>query len=853
MNKEVLKVLLLPLAILANHAQSQEVSYSPADPAITNEKQILYWMQKRGELAVDASDAEKKKALEQYLKPFSNRNHHYQSDFEIESQQKLLNRKIQKRSLSPQLVLGSNPSAEKTVKVLAVLIDFPDLPYNDNRLTSGSTPMYYPSYPVSHYEGLLFSENGYAGPSGQTLRTVRQYYKAVSGGSFNFTGEVKGWFRAENDASYYGRNAPGTNNDVNAPELVKEAVRQAAVTMSASELASYDIEDPNDLDNDGNVNESDGIIDHVVVFHSSIGAEAGGGFLKENAIWSHRFFVDQSTRGYTLPGTDKKVFGYTIQPIDAAIGVVSHEFGHDLGLPDEYDTTASPQDPNSPVGYWSIMSSGSWAGDIPGTLPSGFSPYARSYLQNRYGGNWVRERHITFNDITDEEVDFTLHSAVNHNEINQLSISIPNPPEPFKSAYSGDYQYYSGEGDDLSHKMTFEVTLPQSNQLKLTAKAHWDIEKNYDFAQLGINGLSIPGNHTVENNNKNNATNIITGKSSEIAGAEGEDAWVTLEFNISEFAGQTADIEFRYTTDNTGGGYGIVLDDIKILNNGVEIYSDDAEVVRDINFSGFTRIDDKRTTASDKRYLIQLRNHSDIDQGLKFEGYEPGVLIWLENKIYEGGNKANAVKQHPGESLIGVIDADQVLIGSKDSKVQVRDATFSQYDQSSYDDDTHLFHNPLFKDIDDYTSPEQPQSGMILPKLGVTIEVINQDPDSSEATIRISRNDLGNINSFKVDINSEINNATVSFSPTVSGNEGEVSHQWDFGNGTTSTEQAPTHTYAEAGSYVVRLTVRDSKGKTASATKRITINQDANEEEKSGGSTLWWLYLIFLIPLRNRK
>ena len=72
-------------------------------------------------------------------------------------------------------------------------------------------------------------------------------------------------------------------------------------------------------------------------------------------------------------------FDYTIQPIDAAAGVCAHEYGHDLGLPDEYDTQYTGK--GEPVSYWSIMSSGSWAGKIGGTQPTAFSSWAKQYLQ----------------------------------------------------------------------------------------------------------------------------------------------------------------------------------------------------------------------------------------------------------------------------------------------------------------------------------------------------------------------------------------------------------------------------------------------------------------------------------------
>ncbi|MEE3919311.1 immune inhibitor A domain-containing protein [Micromonospora sp. BRA006-A] len=43
----------------------------------------------------------------------------------------------------------------------------------------------------------------------------------------------------------------------------------------------------------------------------------------------------------TIPGTNLKVSNYIVQPEDAGVGVFAHEFGHDLGLPDLYDTSGN--------------------------------------------------------------------------------------------------------------------------------------------------------------------------------------------------------------------------------------------------------------------------------------------------------------------------------------------------------------------------------------------------------------------------------------------------------------------------------------------------------------------------------
>lgn len=43
--------------------------------------------------------------------------------------------------------------------------------------------------------------------------------------------------------------------------------------------------------------------------------------------------------------------------------------------------------------------------------------------------------------------------------------------------------------------------------------------------------------------------------------------------------------------------------------------------------------------------------------------------------------------------------------------------------------------------------------------------------------------------------------------------EGGTSYQWDFGDGATSTEKSPTHTYANKGKFVVTLSVTAANGK----------------------------------------
>ncbi len=232
---------------------------APADPGVINKEQILYWLVKRGELDAEASEEERQQALAAYTAKSTGAGSKAAQVLKAREQQLL--QQARSNSLRQSKLMRAqsrvaDTDVTKRVKVLAVLVDFPDLPYNNNRLSPGDTEMYYANYSVAHYRGLLFSDAGFPGPQGQTLPSAYQYYQAVSGQSFFFNGDVKGWFRASQNAAYYGANDPNNNNDDKAAtELVEEAVAAAVASMSADELAQYDIEDPYDIDGDGNLDE----------------------------------------------------------------------------------------------------------------------------------------------------------------------------------------------------------------------------------------------------------------------------------------------------------------------------------------------------------------------------------------------------------------------------------------------------------------------------------------------------------------------------------------------------------------------------------------------------------------------
>ncbi|MCH1925833.1 immune inhibitor A [Shewanella sp. C32] len=838
---------------------------APADTAIQNNERILYWLEKHGELSANASEAEKQQALQRYINRNSSKDALLFKKQEREMRATAFKAEVQRSKLATMQRAAAQAApndVEKTVKVLVVLIDFPDLPHDNNGLTAADTPMYFNDYPASHYNELLFSETGMTGPSGQNLQSAYQYYQAASGETFHFTGTVKGWYRAQNNAAYYGENDTDTGDDLRATELVTEAVTAAVQEMTAAELAQYDVEDPYDFDNDGNLDEPDGIIDHVMVFHSSIGEEAGGGNLLDKAIWSHRFVVSgPNNNGYAIPGTDKRLFGYTIQPIDAGVGVCVHEFGHDLGLPDEYDTANESALNDSPVGLWSLMAAGNWTGALSGSQPSSFSPYARSFLQERYQGRWLNEQEINYAALTEAGQDYRLTNASDSSAVNQLAINLPQDSVPFNQPFAGQYQYYSGRSNDTVSAMSFELSLPTDSSITLQMQARWDIEEDYDYVQVRVGGVAIAGNHTKASNSVNTARNIITGKSSDLSDADAR-GWVTLSYDLSAYAGSSRQISIVYTTDPAVLGSGFQLDNLQLLSATATLFSDDAEQANSaVRLTGFSRIQDK--IAGQHRYLVQLRNYSGNDAGLRFENYEPGVLVWYENANMDNNDSS----AHPGYNLISVVDADQQMIANAATETQLRDASFSMYDQTAYTGDRHLGYSSVFDDRDDYRAPSRPTAGVVLPELGVIIEVTSQEQDSSAATVNIRRAATATPEAppLVVTASQQVSNNTVAFTGAVSGGAAPYQYRWNFGDGGSSTALAPSHTYANAGSYSVVFSVTDSAGATANYSTSVTIaatattggnepNVNAQSSSSSGGGSLsaWWLLLLAGLAFARR-
>ena len=228
--------------------------------------------------------------------------------------------------------------------VAVVLVDFSDLPADRA------------AHPPSYYEQLIFSRED------DGFTSVAEFFDRSSHGRFHLDGVVRGWFRVamkRNDytAGYYGIGYyPG-----NSQRLAEEAFYLSDPAINYSIL---DNDGPDGIPDSG---DDDEIVDGIVLVHAGKGSEFGG--ITANDFISCYWF----TQG---PMHMDGVFGrfFTLNPETATIGVICHELGHLLGLPDLYDTSGESYG----TGRWSIMSAG--VNQDAGRTPADFDAWSKVEL-----------------------------------------------------------------------------------------------------------------------------------------------------------------------------------------------------------------------------------------------------------------------------------------------------------------------------------------------------------------------------------------------------------------------------------------------------------------------------------------
>ena len=240
--------------------------------------------------------------------------------------------------VSPEL---KKPKKRK-IHAIALLVDF-----SDNKGARSA----------KDFEKLLFDK--------AKQNSMTNFYRQLSYGALDVTGEVIGYVRAPQPYSYYTATESGTGSNYpqNTPGLLNDAL---TVFCQNDNLTRFDT-------------DKDGFVDAIFLIHAGRGAEAEPNPTKrKNMIWSHKWTLPQP---FVNQGV--KVFAYSTEPEDGRVGVFSHEFGHLLGLPDLYDTTFRSHG----IGNWCLMAAGSWGEE--GNRPVRMSCWCLSKL------GWIKPKVVT--------------------------------------------------------------------------------------------------------------------------------------------------------------------------------------------------------------------------------------------------------------------------------------------------------------------------------------------------------------------------------------------------------------------------------------------------------------------------
>lgn len=611
----------------------------------------------------------------------------------------------------------------------------------------------------AHYEDIYFADD----EGDESLKT---YYETQSSGRYSVDGTVSDWVRVKYNAARYGREDASTWN------LIQDAVNQWVADQEAAgvsdadiaaQLAEYDQQDRYDYDGDGDFNEPDGYIDHFQIVHAGGGEEDGDPTYGEDAIWSHRWYAFGTDQGKTGPEENKLggaqigdtgvwVGDYTIQPENGGYSVFAHEYGHDLGLPDNYDTAGG----NNNVEYWSLMGQSRLSGaDEPiGSRAGDLGAWEKLQL------GWLDYETVT----AGEKRSMTLGpQEYNTEDAQGVVVVLPDKEVTTElgEPAAGDRQWWSGSGDDLANTLGATADLTGATSATLSMQSRWSIEEEYDYLYVqastdgGRNWTSLAGTADGE------AFGTDASGSPAIDGEQEE--WVDVEVPLDAYVGAPVELRLLYRTDGGLALPGFFADDITLTVDGEVVLADGAEDpdASVLELDGFTSVGATSTEEYDNFYVAGHRSYVSYDQYLRTGPYNFGWAStrpdWVEHFPYQTGllvtywdtsQVDNNVSQHPGEGRNLIVDAHARPMANIEgdywrTRIQSYDAPFSTRKADSFT--LHVDGKPsyvrgqaaarTFDDTKKYFYDEFPAGGTKLPATGTKIRVASEDGTSMKIRV----------------------------------------------------------------------------------------------------------------------
>ena len=568
-----------------------------------------------------------------------------------------------------------------------------NIPNPANFTHDDNNTFWVPDFSPEHFNKMLYTKDGITdrvrpdltGPDGGagidiSGFTMKNMYEEMSKGAYTVDGSATPWVTVPHSEAWYaasvctpngqgGFTAPipqaqtgHPDNPGGAGTLGAHAVNALAAADPSFPWSDYDVEDQGDADNDGNVLEPDGVVDHLVLVHAGEDKSGGGGAQGVYAIWAHSSAIPG---GYAIPGTDMKISNYIVQPEDSGVGVFAHEYGHDLGLPDLYDTSGGG---DSDVDFWDLMASGSHTGPIFQSMPTHMG------LWDKWVLGWADP--LMLNPGADErDVQLGQTSRTPRGTKDGVKINLPIKTITTAPPHSGATSWFGGNDQDWADvKLTRSFAVPAGADVRFWLWNNYIIEEDWDF---GFIEVSTDGGATWAEQKIYDETGALVSTDDDYIDPNGRmhdygdkkygltgnsHDWRHDYVDLTGFAGQNISLRLRYATDAGFLERGWFADDFAVTADGATVWSDDAETDGDwvASLGTFTDTDgagwhrDTGTRNQAHYFLAEWRNLDGFDAGLQYaydtnylhDAWEvervpynaPGMLVWYRDTTYGGVN-----------------------------------------------------------------------------------------------------------------------------------------------------------------------------------------------------------------------
>jgi immune inhibitor A len=766
---------------------------------------------------------------------------------------------------------------------------------------------------------------------------------------------VNGWYQLPGTTDYYGDDRFGPGSLVGAIAGVGAifAIDDACGPTGKAVYDAAQIADP-EIDYSDFDTDKDGVVDFFMMVFAGIG---GNGASQTSVppydnIWPHSsslefYFSNQGPYGqqgyvsddqlkdlegrplyYTDGGATTMTTSVTAFPVYVRVGpynvnpeaaidrasVISHEYGHSLGLPDFYSTGS-----RATYGDWNLMATDKsqnmdvfskqelgWA--IPRVLEPGSTLTATGWRDSK-----VNTHRIDWQAPSGTPYTLT-GPSVNNGEayvaklpsrkiFDEAKFDAAGPGEGatpdhvWWSRAGNDFNCPPNQGHNLDVFLPELAALPAGTQVTVTFKSLWDIEWDYDYGFVlastdgGESYRSLPsakGYTTSQAQNPNGNScqlafgNGLTGTSGSyeagtqeldrLIGVYPDPGFVTDEYDLSQFAGESTVLRFSYATDPGLTRPGWFIDDLKITAGDTVIFETDFESSGDpadprvfnggckdqtrtatTCTAGWQYVDAAAGSVADHAYYLELRDRSGFDFNGRGENdraaieFLPGLLLVYTDEAHCYGNPG--CDDPPGQSPL-------------DSQPQPGNRTPNLHDAAF----TAAAGDNRFSDsppgwVDNYTDPSRADSRwrfdfncLTFDVTSMTGESVGPDPGTGPATFDLAGDvrfvtgsgcapfDYGHgggagANTAPTAVAQARPTSTtvgqaVEFDGSGSFDQetpaGDLVYEWDFnGDGTYDAAGATAmHVYTAAGTFDATLRVTDEGGLGDTDVVVVTVASD---------------------------